>query len=113
MGRCGSFVLACFLIAAFALPAESEFVNVQLETGTLHLDFPFGGLNAAGPGLSIFAGAGEIEAGAYPLNQCAPCKPGDVVSLSGGWLGTAGGVTWQGTFYSTGGSLDPLNVFSV
>jgi hypothetical protein len=113
MGRCRSFVLTCVLIAASALPAESEFVSVQLETGNLLLDFPFGGLVAGAPGLSIFAGASEIDASHYPLDQCAPCKPGDVVSLSGGWFGTSGGVSWQGTFYSTGGALDPLNDFRV
>jgi hypothetical protein len=113
VGCCRSFALACVIIAAFALPAKGGPVNVQLETGSLQLDAPFGGLTASAPGLSIFAGASEFDAGSYPLSQCAPCKPGDVVSLTGGWLGTTGVVKWQETFYSTGGAFDPLNDFRV
>src|SRR5262249_55819611 len=113
MGRYRSLVLACALISASAVPAESDLVNVQLETGGLSLDFPVGFLNASGSGLSIFTGASEIDASDYPLTHCAPCKPGDAVSLSGSWFGTTGVVTWQGTFYSTAGAFDPLNVFNV
>jgi hypothetical protein len=113
MGRYLPFVLVCVLVASFAPPAESAFVNAELETGTLDLDFPFGGLHATAPGLSIFASAGAIDAGSYPLSQCLPCKPGDVVSFSGNWEGTSGTVTSQGTTYFTGGALDPLNLFGV
>jgi hypothetical protein len=106
-----SLFLACLLIAASALPAKGGLV--QLESGGLFLDFPFGGLQAEAPGLSIFAGAGEIDASNYPLTHCAACRPGDVVGFNGSWLGTSGSVTWQGIFYETGGALDPVNVFGV
>jgi hypothetical protein len=113
MGSYLSLVLACVLIASLAPSAEGGFVNTELEAGTLQLDFPFGQLQATAPGLSIFASAGEIDAGAYPLSQCLPCKTGDTVSLSGNWQGSSGDVTWQGTTYSIGGANDPLTMFSV
>jgi hypothetical protein len=112
MSRCRSLVLACVLIAAFALPAKSDFIQVQLEAGGMHLEgFFFGELDVSGPGLSILADAGGLDSTHYPLGQ--DLRPGNVVSFSGSWLGTGGFVTWQGTSFSTGGALDPLNQFQV
>jgi PEP-CTERM motif-containing protein len=111
MSRCRSFVLACVLICAFALPAESDFIQIQLEAGGMHLDGISGKLDVSAPGLSILADAGIFDSTHYPLGE--DLRPGNVVSFSGSWIGTGGVVTWQGTTFSTGGSRDPLNEFLV
>ncbi len=85
----------------------------MLDAGSLSLNYPSGTLSASGPDISILAGADVFDATDYPLNHCAFCRPGDVVDFSGSWLGTGGSVTYQGASFSTGGALDPLNVFSV
>ena len=85
----------------------------MLDAGSLSLNYPSGTLSASGPDISILAGADVFDATDYPLNHCAFCRPGDVVDFSGSWLGTGGSVTYQGATFTTGGALDPLNVFSV
>src|SRR5262249_31188101 len=114
MARYRSLVLGCFFIAAFALPAQGDFIpSIQLESGDLTLHFPDGGLVARAPDLFIGNSASAIDAGNYPLAHCAFCMPGDVVSFNGSWIGTPGFDIFQGTQYTTGGALDRLNSFTV
>src|SRR5262245_27136897 len=114
MARYRSLVLGCFFNAAFALPAQGDFIPpIQLESGELTLHFPDGGLVASAPELFIANSASDLESSVYPLAHCTFCMPGDVVSFNGSWIGTPGFDIFQGTQYTTGGALDRLNEFHV